>query len=300
MANPNRDETALLRQRLNFVLPFLTSRVPTDEAVEGSPVSMHLDELNLLLVEPSSAQQMILEGYLKELGVLGVRKVASVEQALIQARAYTPHVVLSAMHLKDGKGSDLMLALREDEDLQDTAFLLISSETRTQELEPVRQGGAIAIIKKPCTQGDLMQALSDTTDYLSDNSIELDTQDIEDLRVLVVDDSRTSRRFIKNVLTTLGIEHMTEAVDGVEGTERMQESFFDLVVTDYNMPRMDGYQFLEHIRSESNQPTIPVLMVTSEKSGARIAGVERAGVSAIVDKPFELEKVRQILMNILE
>lgn len=263
-------------------------------------MSMHLDELSLLLVEPSNAQQMILEKYLKELGVLEIRKVETVEEALIQARARTPHVVLSAMHLSDGKGSGLLHAIREDEDLEDTAFLLISSETRAQELEPVRQGGAIAIIKKPCTQNDLMQALADTTDYLSHNALDLAEQDIEDLRVLVVDDSRTSRRFIKSVLTTLGIEHMVEAEDGVEGCERMEESFFDLVVTDYNMPRMDGYKFLESIRQNSNQPSVPVLMVTSEKSGARIAGVERAGVSAIVDKPFEIEKVRSILLNILE
>lgn len=262
--------------------------------------TMHLDELSLLLVEPSQAQQMILREHLEKLGVRSLRFSETVEGALAEARNHPPHAVLSAMHLPDGKGSGLLKEIRADPELESLAFLLISSETRTHELEPIRQGGAVAIIPKPCTESHLMKALGDTLDLLSDDAIHLENHDIEDIRVLVVDDSKVARRFIKQVLGTLGVEHMVEAEDGIEGTERMQEAFFDLVVTDYNMPRMNGYEFVEHIRTQSSQPTIPILMVTSEKTGARVAGVERAGVSAIVDKPFEIEEVRAILTSVLE
>lgn len=262
-------------------------------------MSMTFEDLSILLVEPSHAQQIILRGYLEKVGIRQIGVVDTMTKALEQVRAFTPHAVLSAMHLPDGKGSDLLLAIRSEEAVSDLAFMLVSSETRTHELEPVRQGGAVAIIPKPCTEDDLMKALGDTLDLLEKDSLILRDQDIADVRALVVDDSRTSRRFIVRVLGQLGIETVTEAADGLEAVERLAESFFDLVVTDYNMPNMNGHRLVEYIRQESTQPTVPVLMVTSEQSGARVAGVERAGVSAIVDKPFEIERVRQLLANVL-
>lgn len=262
-------------------------------------MSMTLDDLHLLLVEPSHAQQMILRELFDRIGVPRVEMVETIEAALRYVRAFTPHAVLSAMHLPDGKGSELLMRMRSEDTIEEVAFLLVSSETRTRELEPVKQGGAVAIIPKPCTEADLLKALGDTLDLLTKDALHLDEQDIEDVRALVVDDSRTARRFIVKVLRQLGIETVVEASDGVEAVTRLSEGFFDLVVTDFNMPNMDGHALVEHIRNDSSQPTVPVLMVTSEKDGARLAGVERAGVSAIFDKPFEMERVRQLLANVL-
>lgn len=261
-------------------------------------MSITVDDLSLLLVEPSRAQRMILMRLFEQLGARDVRTARTVDEALREVRVQPPHLVLSAMHLPDGKGSDLLYHIRHDEDVGDTAFLLISSETRVEELEPVRQGGAVAIIRKPCTRSELLQALSDTMDLLTREAMELDEEPVEDIRVLVVDDSKTARRFILKVLGQLGLENITTAVDGMDATRYLEEKFFDIVFTDYNMPNMNGQQLLEFIRTKSSQPSVPVVMITSETNGARIAGVERAGVSAIVDKPFELDRVRKILGSI--
>lgn len=261
-------------------------------------MSITVDDLSLLLVEPSSAQRMILEQHFEQIGARDLRSVGTIEEALAVARAVPPHLVVSAMHLPDGKGSDLLRRLRDDDDLSETAFLLVSSETRARELEPIKQGGAIAIVRKPCTRTDLVQVLGDTLDLLTHDALELHEEPIEDLRALVVDDSKTARKFIAKVLTQLGMENISEAGDGVEACAQLEERFFDVVFTDYNMPRMNGFELLEFIRTESNQPTVPVVMITSETNGSRIAGVERAGVSAIVDKPFEVGRVRAILNSI--
>ena len=262
-------------------------------------MSVTMEDLTLLVVEPSQVQHKIMVKRLETLGVRHIARVATMDEALTYIRAASPHAVLSAMHLPDGKGHELLMAIRNDEAIADVVFMLISSETRTVELEPIRQGGAIAIIPKPFSQADLARALGDTLDLLSKESLEIGDQDIEDVRALVVDDSRTARRYIAKVLGQLGIESIVQAGDGVEAAQCLAEAFFDLVVTDYNMPNMNGHELVEHIRQESTQPTVPVLMVTSEKNGARVAGVERAGVSAIVDKPFEIERVRMILQNLL-
>ena len=73
----------------------------------------------------------------------------------------------------------------------------------------------------------------------------------------------------------------------------------DLVVTDYNMPEMDGRQLVEYIRQQSWQRSVPILMVTSEQSFSRLAAVEEAGVSGICDKPFEPGTIRRLLQRIL-
>lgn len=266
---------------------------------EGPPMAIFLEELSLLVVEPSHAQQMILRDHLEHLGIRSIRTVESLQEATVELRAFAPHLVLSAMHLPDGRGSDLLSLIRKDDELAELPFILISSETRRKELEPIRQGGAVAILPKPYSRDSLLSALRDTVDLLHKDALDLEGQQVEDIRALVVDDSRTSRRFVIQVLNQLGIEHVTEAADGLEAVTLLSEKFFDLVLTDFNMPNMDGHQLLEHIRKESPQPNVPVLMITSERNGARIAGVERAGVSAIVDKPFEIQRVRTIIRNVL-
>ena len=79
----------------------------------------------------------------------------------------------------------------------------------------------------------------------------------------------------------------------------LQETMVDLVITDYNMPEMDGRELTEYIRTQSWQNTVPVLMVTSEQNMGRLAAVERAGVSAICDKPFEAGSIRKLIAESL-
>ncbi len=73
----------------------------------------------------------------------------------------------------------------------------------------------------------------------------------------------------------------------------------DLVVTDYNMPEMDGRGLVDYIRTKSWQNSVPILMVTSESDEGRLAAIEEAGVSGICDKPFEPDIVKALLTKIL-
>ena len=135
-----------------------------------------------------------------------------------------------------------------------------------------------------------------TIDRVTTGVAALDTLNSD---VLVVDDSFTARNHIKRVLSNMGIERITEAKNGKEAVAILADQFFDLIVTDFNMPEMDGRQLVEHIRSHSNQSSIPVLMVSSESDDNRLAAVQQAGVSAICDKPFEPETVRELLLKML-
>lgn len=245
-------------------------------------------------------QAKAITGFLTQLDVSAVNRFETGAEVLARLRENTPSVVISALYLADMSGTELVYQMRMDEELQDIPFILVSSETRPHVLDQVRQAGVCGILPKPFTDAQLRKALRSTLDYLdSDASLESADVDLESLRVLLVDDSYSSRRFIRRVLENLGIKTFVEAENGVQAITALADTLVDLVVTDYNMPEMDGKELLDYIRQKSWQNSVPVLMVTSTTDVGRLAAVEDAGVSGICDKPFEPQMVRALLQKIL-
>ena len=262
-------------------------------------MSIQLFEIAVLLVEPSSAQKNIICTYLEKLDVANICWVKTGELAMENMRKDTPDLVISAMHLEDMTGAELVQNMRMVSSTESLPFMLVSSETSFRYLEPIRQAGVIAILPKPFSPEQLKVALESTLDYIDPGELETRQFSAEELKVLVVDDSHTARRHIIRVLGNMGIENIMQAQNGKEALEVLAENYFDLLVTDYNMPTMDGRELVEQIRKESNQATLPILMVSSEKDESRIASVQQAGISALCDKPFESSTVKQIIERIV-
>lgn len=260
---------------------------------------LSVNELEILLVEPSSTQQRIIEEQLQQLGAGHVEHAGSAAEALEQMRTRVPDLVISAMHLPDMTGTALVQAMRGDPALLDVAFMLVSSETHIRYLEPLRQAGVIAILPKPFDLEQLRKSLLATLDFLQPDPLELKQFSPDELRVLIVDDSFTSRRIIRQMLERLGIEQFAEAENGQQAIELIEKEFFDLIVTDYNMPEMDGEQLSQFIRNHSTQQSVPVLMVTSETDQNRLAGIAQSGVSAVFDKPFTVDTLRTTIERVL-
>lgn len=258
-----------------------------------------IDKLSILLVEPSKAQKKLIEGFLHRLGVEQVKTLQTAQDALQALKNSTPDIVISAMHLADLTGTELLESIRHGDVQPDIPFMLISSETHYRYLEPIRQAGAIAIVPKPFELEQLRTALYAALDYLDPGELQTGHISHEDLKVLLVDDSSLSRRHIHRVLTAMGIEQITEAENGQQAFDLVQGNYFDLIVTDLYMPEMDGKEFVEHVRQDSDQPSVPILMVSSESDASRLAVVQQAGVSAMCDKPFETSTIKQLIENIL-
>ncbi len=258
-----------------------------------------LADLSVLLVEPSHMQANLVTRMLEHQGVVEIKVVDSAAAALAALTENAlGQVVISSLYLPDMAGTDLVCAMRADPDLETIPFILVSSETRPQVLEPVRQSGACSIVAKPFNEQQLSRALYAAADYLNPPE-DMDIAEVESLRVLLVDDSLASRHHLRRLLEELGIERITEAVDGKQAVNLLQETMVDLVITDYNMPEMDGRELTEYIRTQSWQNNVPILMVTSEQNMGRLAAVERAGVSAICDKPFEAGNIRKLISESL-
>lgn len=258
-----------------------------------------VDQLAVLLVEPSPTQYKFILGDLSYLGVTKTDWTQTATDALEHMRHALPDLVMSAMHLPDMTGTELVQSMRDSKELRDVPFMLISSETHPRFLSPLRQAGVTAILPKPYDRDRLRRALYTTVDFLEPSSEGIEDLPVEEMRVLIVDDSATSRHHIKRLFVALGITNVVEAINGKQALKFLSDDYFDLVVTDYHMPEMDGRELTEFIRTSSRQMSVPILMITGEADQQRLAQVEQVGVSALCDKPFEPSVIRRILRTTL-
>ncbi len=263
--------------------------------------TISLAGFSVFLTEPSEMQANIVTRFLEHQGVtkLTVMKTGSETLAALDNCVPEYTIVVSSLYLPDMQGTDLVEKMRANDNFEKIPFILISSETRPQKLEPVRQSGACSILAKPFGEQELARALYAAADSLSPPDFEVD-EEVEALHLLLVDDSLAARRYMRRILEEIGITRIDEATNGQEAIAYLQENMVDMVITDYNMPEMDGLGLTEYIRKESWQTDIPILMVTSEENQGRLAAVECAGVSAICDKPFESANVRKLINNALQ
>ena len=258
-----------------------------------------ISDLAIAVIEPSIMQARIIAAHLDDLGVHKVQLFHSGQEALGKIEKSIPDLVISSMYLPDMTGTDLVLALRGNPELELVPYMLISSETSFASLDPIRQAGVVAILPKPFASVDLKRAFFSTIELIDPDEHALADIALDELRVLVVDDSPLARKHITRVLRNLGISHIEQAENGRLAVDRVENEYFDLVVTDFNMPEMDGEALTRYIRERSAQKSIPVLMVTSEENESRLSAVQQAGVSGICDKPFDPDTVKHIIRSML-
>lgn len=122
----------------------------------------------------------------------------------------------------------------------------------------------------------------------------------KNMRILVVDDFQTMRRIIVNLLRQLGFTNMVEADDGSTAWERLQAGeHVDLIVSDWNMPKMTGMDFLKQVRASDKWKTTPFIMVTAEGKRENVIAAVQAGVSNYIVKPFNAATLKEKLVKVL-
>jgi len=121
------------------------------------------------------------------------------------------------------------------------------------------------------------------------------------LKVLVVDDFPTMRRIVKNLLKQIGFENIDEAEDGVQALNKLKSGNYGLIVSDWNMPNMEGIDLLRNIRQEAEPlKNIPFLMVTAEAEKEKVIEAIKAGVDNYIVKPFTAEVLKEKLEKIAD
>lgn len=120
------------------------------------------------------------------------------------------------------------------------------------------------------------------------------------MKFLIVDDFSTMRRIVRNLLKELGFANVDEAEDGLAALQKLNSAHFDFVVTDWNMPNMDGLMLLQSIRATPHLKHLPVLMITAEAKKENIIAAAQAGASGYIVKPFTAATMAEKLEKIFE
>ena len=114
----------------------------------------------------------------------------------------------------------------------------------------------------------------------------------KNMRILIVDDYSTMLRILRNLLKQLGFENIQEASDGKQALERFELCKYDLVISDWNMEPMTGYELLKSVRSDPAHAETKFIMITAESATENVIAAKRAGVNNYIIKPFTAEILR--------
>jgi two-component system chemotaxis response regulator CheY len=118
--------------------------------------------------------------------------------------------------------------------------------------------------------------------------------------ILVVDDYKTMIRIIRNLLKQLGFEDVDEAADGTEALGKLKERGYGLVISDWNMEPMTGYELLQRVRSDDALSSIPFIMVTAEAKSENVIAAKKAGVSNYIVKPFNAQTLKGKIESVFQ
>lgn len=119
------------------------------------------------------------------------------------------------------------------------------------------------------------------------------------MSILIVDDYKTMLRIVRNLLKQLGFDNVDEATDGAQALEKLRSKSYGLVISDWNMEPMTGYELLKEVRADSHLKAMPFIMVTAESKTDNVIAAKKAGVNNYIVKPFNAATLKQKLSAVL-
>jgi len=239
---------------------------------------------SILVVEPSRSQASIIKMYLQEQSLPMAGAAASAGEAIEAVRKLQPRVVVSAMHLSDSSGIELAQQIQAEFGASAPGFILVTSESEEGQSATLSRLSRVKLLAKPFTAQQLGEAVNLVTG--GTNPAQAMATARSRKRVLVVDDSSTARMHMRSVLEGLGFSQFTEVADGAHAIAVAVQETFDLVVTDYNMPLMDGRALVSYFKQNPKTAALPIVMVTTETDPKKLDEVRQLGVVAILEKSF--------------
>lgn len=246
----------------------------------------------VLLVEPSRTQSGIIRKYLQSNGVDNVVTASSGREALNAARIALPDAIVCALHLPDMTGIELAQQIRGDGQSTTPGFVLISSQAESAGAGSLSHCGRALMLLKPFTPEQLIDSLKLVTAEPPANRRR------DELRVLIVDDSAAARMHVRSVLQQMGFSQFVEAGDGAHAIAAVASDRFDFIVTDYNMPLMDGRGFVAYLRQNPETAATPIIMVTTETDSGKLEAVRQMNVT-ICEKSFPRPAVETFLREVV-
>jgi serine/threonine protein kinase/DNA-binding response OmpR family regulator len=274
---------------------------PEERTIVAAPRAA--SQSTVLVVEPSRMQARIVRGYLETLQYAVAGVVATGAEAIASIRADKPGAIVATLYLDDMTGIELAKQVRNEIKENAPGFVLIASDAEGSDTSLLSQLSRTVLLAKPFTAAQLQQSLNQVTGesqaHISTDfsvaGMETTPRDRGMLKVLIADDSAAARANERAVLKDLGFATFAEVADGAQAIAAVAREEFDLIVTDYNMPLMDGHALVAYLRQTPATASIPIVMVTTETDPKVLDPVRRLGVAGICSKRFLKDEVQAIV-----
>jgi serine/threonine protein kinase/DNA-binding NarL/FixJ family response regulator len=259
-----------------------------------------------VIVEPSRVQASIMRKFLEAQDLTVSAAVGTGADALAAVRQHKPEAVLCTHLLADTSGVDLAGLIHAEMGAAAPGFVLVASEDDGTKAGAMSRLTRTIVLLKPFTPEQLVVALNAVTSKAlvvksPDSSLagiptlKPQKRDRAGIKVLIVDDSAVCRIYEKQVLQQLGFQTFTDAADGANAIAAAVREPFDLIVTDYNMPLMDGHALVSYLKQNPATASMPIVMVTTETEPAVLDPVRALGVAAVFEKNFPVETVKALM-----
>jgi two-component system chemotaxis response regulator CheY len=273
---------------------------PDQKTIVARPVEN--SAISVLVVEPSRLQAGFIRKYLEQSAIRVLSSVttgAAAEQAI---RMEKPTAIVSSLYLSDMTGLELAQKIRADYPSAAPGFVLISSESESSEAQQLSQLNRVLLLPKPFGPEQLVSSVHLVTGQSISGRAGLappiTRRNRAELRVLVVDDSSTARVHERIILNQLGFTQIHEASDGAQAIAAATREAFDLIVTDYNMPLLDGRALVSYLKQTTSTAAVPIVMVTTETEARILDPVRELGVAEIFPKAFPSDQVESLMKKL--
>lgn len=221
----------------------------------------------------------------------------SSDSALMRIIHWCPDLIIGSVEVGAITGFDLCLLLKLMTDYAAIPIIIISSgEKDVMQHRASDVGADFYVPKDKCIIENTCQIIDRLwSDQPQAAATQEESVQRQPGKVLLVDDSAVMRRIIRNMLYKMGVEEICEAVDGQEALKQLQKHHIGLVLTDWNMPVMNGLDFVRAVRRQPEFDTLPIIMVTTEAGKHERELASEAGVNKHLRKPFSNEKIREVI-----
>lgn len=225
-----------------------------------------------------------------------IESASSAASGLMRLIRWHPRVVITGVEVGEINGFELCQILKLMPSFAGMPVIILSSNTTKLSQRQAAEAGADFFLPKNAeVVGNLAALLRTRLDAGPPEVAPPAHASKEIRRVLVVDDSKVMRRIIRNILAGVGITDVVEAGNGQEALKRLELNSVDLIMTDWNMPVMNGLELARAVRRQPRWAALPIAMVTTEGTRDATAEAKAAGVNDLLCKPFSHDAMKAFI-----
>lgn len=246
-----------------------------------------MPEAKVMIITDPYVGKGLLKNTLNQIGYTSVMEAESGVDALGKIAREDFHLIISDWNIGENDGTKFIQLVKNSDITSRIPIILVTNEETRDEAQGALKAAKIGVnnyIVRPFTTEALKEKIEKV---------------ISGYKIMVIDDSSTTRKVITNILGQIGHKDVLEAENGIDALAKLAQSKVDLILCDWDMPNMNGLQFVRSLRSMKTYGNIPILMVTTNAAKEEIVQALQAGASDYVAKPFTPQVIQQKIGKLL-